>query len=254
MLDTILKLAQKAGEMLRGGYYKQHHVEFKDKIDLVTDYDKHIEYFLIEEISKISGDFNIISEELNSGNNFNDNVFIIDPIDGTTNFVHNFPFCAVSIAFYSGKKRYGVVFNPLLNELFYAESNCGAFFNGKQIRVSNEDRLINSLIATGFPYSIVKRDSKILFEMLERVLKNSRGIRRAGSASLDLCYVARSTFQGYYEMSLKPWDVAAGVVILEEAGGVITNLRGDPYSFLDEMIVTSNKFIHQQFLGVLNGQ
>jgi len=104
MLDMILRLAQKAGEILKNGYYSQHHVEFKDKIDLVTNYDKQIEYFLIEEINKISKEFNIISEELNADNNFSDNVFIIDPIDGTTNFVHNFPFCAISIAFYSDKK------------------------------------------------------------------------------------------------------------------------------------------------------
>lgn len=252
MLNSIIDMSKKAGEILKHGYLNSHSVDFKGEIDLVTDYDRRIELFLIEEIGKISKDIRIMSEEFNTDKSIEGDTFIIDPIDGTTNFVHKFPFCAVSIAFYSDEKRYGVVYNPILEEMFYAETGLGAFLNGERIVVSDESRLINSLIATGFPYSVIKNGSDNLLGMLGAVLRNSRGVRRAGSASLDLCYVARSIFQGYYEIGLKPWDVAAGIVILEEAGGMVSDINGEEYSFCKDMIVASNSKIHNELLEVLN--
>ncbi|MCA1980751.1 MAG: inositol monophosphatase [Calditerrivibrio sp.] len=254
MLKSIVEMSKKAGEILKHGYFAFQNVGFKGEIDLVTDYDRKIELFLIDEIGKISKDIKIMSEEFNADRSIEGDTFIIDPIDGTTNFVHNFPFCAVSIAFYSDKKRYGVVYNPILEEIFYAETGSGAFLNGERIAVSDESRLINSLIATGFPYSVVKNGSDRLLEMLGAILKSSRGVRRAGSASLDLCYVAKSVFQGYYEAGLKPWDVAAGIVILEEAGGTVSDIDGGEYSFYKDIIVASNSKIHGELLGVLNGR
>ncbi|MEF3254580.1 MAG: inositol monophosphatase [Deferribacterales bacterium] len=253
MLNELIRIATKSGEMLKAGYLNRQDLFFKGKIDLVTNYDREIELYIIDEIKKIDNDALIVSEEYNCDKDTFQEAYIIDPIDGTTNFVHRFPFCAISIAFYAKNERFGVVYNPIMEEIFYAQTGKGAFLNGEKIYVDKELKVMNSLIATGFPYTVVERNSELIIRMLERVLKNSRGIRRAGSASLDLCYVAKSVFQGYYESGLKPWDVAAGIVIVEEAGGKISNLSGGKFSFNDDFIVATNGFIHEELLGILNG-
>jgi myo-inositol-1(or 4)-monophosphatase len=254
MLNKIIEIAKSAGKILSEGFYKPLEIDFKNTIDLVTEYDKKIEAFIIEELRRNFNYNVIISEEFNTNIGYDcEGSFFIDPIDGTTNFVHRFPFCAVSIGFISKFKKCGVVYNPILDELFYAESGKGAYLNSYPIKVSAETELINSLIATGFPYSIVNSDKSYLFDMLESVLKNSRGIRRAGSASLDLCYVAKGVFQGYYESDLKPWDVAAGIVIVEEAGGKVTGIGGEDFDLWSDFIVATNLFIHDKLLRILNG-
>ncbi|ADR19178.1 inositol monophosphatase family protein [Calditerrivibrio nitroreducens] len=254
MLETIINITLTAGKILSEGYFTPIKVDFKNTIDLVTEYDKKIERYLIDELKKNFPDKKIVSEEYNTDASYDDRgSFFIDPIDGTTNFVHRFPFCAVSVGYISKNTRCGVVYNPILDELFFAETGKGAFCNQTEIRVSSESELINTLIATGFPYSIVNTDKRFLMEMLGAVLKNSRGIRRAGSASLDLCYVAKGVFGGYYESSLKPWDVAAGVVILEEAGGKVSGRFGEVFDLWSDFIVATNGHIHNKLLRVLNG-
>ncbi|MCX8085192.1 MAG: inositol monophosphatase [Calditerrivibrio sp.] len=255
MLEILKEITINAGRILREGYDRSNIVEFKNTIDLVTEYDKKTEEFIIDQISKHFPGIPVISEELQPTSHHHLNCcFYVDPIDGTTNFVHRFPFCAVSIGFFSESTKVGIVYNPIIGELFHAVKSEGAYLNGNKISVSQESMLINSLIATGFPYSIIKENKKHLIEMLERVLKNTRGIRRAGSASLDLCYVAKGVFQGYYESDLKPWDVAAGTIILEEAGGTVTGLNGNIYDIWSDFIVASNKHIHKDLLRLLNGK
>lgn len=255
MLSKIIKYVLTAGEILCEGYYSQLKIDFKGTIDLVTEYDRRIESYLLESLKGCFPDSTFISEEFNTNINFDENgSFFIDPIDGTTNFVHGFPFCAISVGYISRDCRIGVVYNPILKELFYAESGKGAFLNDEKITVSNEKEIIKSLIATGFPYSIVSVEKDYLMDILKSVLKNSRGIRRAGSASLDLCYVAKGVFQGYYESNLKPWDVAAGVIIVEEAGGKVSGRWGEQFDLRSDFIVASNGYIHDKLLRVINGQ
>ncbi|MCG3717324.1 inositol monophosphatase, partial [Aliarcobacter butzleri] len=194
--------------------------------------------------SKHFEEFNIIAEESdNSKVEFNNSI-IIDPIDGTTNFVNGVPHTAISVGVYKNKKPFlAVVYNPILDELYFARAGKGAFLNGKKLKVSIEEDLQKSLIATGFPYTSGSNESdlKDVLKKIKDVLPFCQDLRRLGSASIDLCFVARGTFEGYYEMNLKPWDVSAGVLILSEAGGKITNINGEEYNlFEDKYIVATN--------------
>ncbi|MFY9082088.1 inositol monophosphatase family protein, partial [Aliarcobacter butzleri] len=206
--------------------------------------------------SKHFEEFNIIAEESdNSKVEFNNSI-IIDPIDGTTNFVNGVPHTAISVGVYKNKKPFlAVVYNPILDELYFARAGKGAFLNGKRLKVSAEEDLQKSLIATGFPYTSGSNESdlKDVLKKIKDVLPFCQDLRRLGSASIDLCFVARGTFEGYYEMNLKPWDVSAGVLILSEAGGKITNINGEEYNlFEDKYIVATNGKIHDKLIEKLN--
>lgn len=253
MIDFLKNLAFDAGKIIKEYFYQNVNVYYKGKIDLVTDIDVKVEEFIKLKLSDNFSDVSIVAEESFDGNLNFDKAFFVDPIDGTTNFVHGFPFVAVSIAYISDDRKIGVVFNPILNEIFYAESSKGAYLNDEMINVSNTNDIRNSLIATGFPYSSVERNIDELMDILEKVLKSSRGIRRAGSAAIDLCYVAKGVFDGYYETGLKPWDVAAGKIIVEEAGGAVLNKSGEVYNFSDDYIVATNGNITNELLRILNG-
>lgn len=184
------------------------------------------------------------------------NSIIIDPIDGTTNFVNGVPHTAISVGVYKDKKPYiGVVYNPILDELYFAKHKKGAFLNGKKIKVSLQNDLQKSLLATGFPYSSGEntKDLKDVIKKIENILPECQDLRRLGSASIDLCMVSKGVYEGYYEMNLKPWDVSAGVIILSEAGGRITNIRGTTFDmFKDKYIVASNGKIHDKLLSKLD--
>lgn len=254
MIKEVIKYAKEAGVLFRNGFYSIKDITHKDTKDLVTQYDIAVEEFLKLKLKNAFPDFNIIAEESDNINCKIFNTFIIDPIDGTTNFVHRVPFCAISIGIYVNGKAYGgVVYNPILNECHYAVVGSGAFLNDEQICVSTQDNFKRSLIATGFPYSNDKcvEDLNWTMDSLKIVLPECQDIRRLGSASLDLCMVARGIFEGYYEMNLKPWDVSAGIIILSEARGKTTNLAGYEYNiFEDKVIVASNSHIHNYFLGL----
>ena len=184
------------------------------------------------------------------------NSIIIDPIDGTTNFVNKVPHTAISVGVYKDKKPYiGVVYNPILDELYFAKNKKGAFLNGKKIKVSIEDDLQKSLLATGFPYSSGEntKDLKDVIKKIENILPECQDLRRLGSASIDLCMVAKGVYEGYYEMNLKPWDVSAGIIILSEAGGTVSNIAGTTYDmFKDKYIVATNGKIHDRLLSKLD--
>ena len=256
MKKELIKIIKKAGKILKKGFYSKKEVNFKAKKDLVTKYDLAVEEFLKKEFSKYFKEFNIIAEESNNSDIEFNNSIIIDPIDGTTNFVNGVPHCAISVGVYRDKKPYiGVVYNPILDELYFAKHKKGAFLNGKKIAVSSENSLQKSLLATGFPYSSGEntKDLKDVIKKIESILPHCQDLRRLGSASIDLCLVASGVYEGYYEMNLKPWDVSAGVIILSEAGGKITNISGTNFDmFKDKYIVASNSKIHKELLDILD--
>jgi myo-inositol-1(or 4)-monophosphatase len=256
MIDRLISIIKEAGEILKDGYYTNKEITFKGKKDLVTQYDVAVENFLKKKFALSFKEFNIIAEESdNSTIEFYDSI-IIDPIDGTTNFVNQVPHCAISVGVYKRRKPYiGIVYNPILDELYHTEVGCGAFLNNKPLKVTSNNQFKEALIATGFPYTSAtnKKDLEFVIRNLESVLPKCQDIRRLGSASIDLCMVARGTYDGYYEINLKAWDVAAGIIILEEAGGIVTNTRNEEYNmFGSEPIVATNGFIHKELLSYLS--
>jgi myo-inositol-1(or 4)-monophosphatase len=195
----------------------------------------------------------IFSEETSNKEIFSDNLWIVDPLDGTTNYIHGFPFFCVSIAYsHKNKVMLGVVFDPLRKELFFAEKNKGAFLNGQKIKVSKVERLCDALLVTGFAYERGDIMRKNLEKIENFFSSGMHGIRRTGSAALDLCYVACGRTDGYWEFALKPWDHAAGSLIVKEAGGKITKINGEEYDFRVRDILASNGKIHEKMLEILN--
>ena len=256
MKKELIKIIKKAGKILKKGYYSNKDVTFKAKKDLVTKYDVAVENYLKEKFTKKFKEFNIIAEESDNANVEFNNSIIIDPIDGTTNFVNGVPHTAISVGVYKNKKPYlAIVYNPILEELYEAKIGKGAFLNGKELKVSDETELQKALLATGFPYTSGSNEDDLndVVKKIKDILPLCQDLRRLGSASIDLCLVARGTFEGYYEMNLKPWDVSAGVLILSEAGGKITNINGDEYNlFEDKYIVATNGKIHDELIKNLN--
>lgn len=240
----LLDIVKEAGEILKSGYYGSKDIRFKSEVDLVTEYDLKIENFLKRKISKLYPDFEIVAEESFYGDKIPSKAIFIDPIDGTTNFIHSIAYTSISIGLWENNRPIkGVVYNPILDELFWAKSGKGAFLNGKKIVVSQTQDLQNSLLATGFPYTKFQRgkDFEWVVKCLENLLPKTRDIRRLGSAAIDLCYVACGRFSGFYEINLKPWDIAAGILIVKEAGGKIYNHKGQEYKFGDIIVATNGK-------------
>ena len=243
MLKQISDVVLDAGNIVSSGFHSAKTIKHKGAVDLVTEYDVRTENFLKEKLYKIFPSFTIIGEETNKEERY--------PSEGTTNFVHGVPFVAVSVGVITDTEtKYGVVYNPILDELYSAETGKGAFCNGTPIKVSETSLLINSLIATGFPY--VKDNLPYLMKVLEEVLKATRGIRRAGAASLDLCYTARGIYDLYYETRLQPWDMAGGLIIVREAGGIVTKLDGRYHDMDSDSLIASNGLLHREFLNLLN--
>lgn len=247
---TLLEALTEAGKLIAANFGKKQRITKKGVFNLVTEIDKASEKAIIRLILKHFPDHSILAEEspavMGSGCRW-----IIDPIDGTTNFAHGFPVVSVSIGFErDGRLEMGGVFDPFRKELFFAERGRGATLNGKRIRVSKTGTLENSLLATGFPYDRnIKPDDYL--KMLGVFLTRIQGIRRGGSAAIDLCYVACGRFDGYYEMKLSPWDKAAGVIIVEEAGGKLTDFSGSPLTLVGLQNLATNGLIHQEMLEAL---
>jgi len=251
MINKFIEIVKEAGKIFKEGFNKNLEIKHKGKKDLITEYDLKIEKFLIEKFSKF--DYTIIAEETLQ-QKF-ENSIIIDPIDGTTNFAHHIPHCAISVGIYEKKfPKYAIVYNPILDELFYAIKGEGAYKNGKKINVNQQKLFQKALIATGFPYSSSENEEDLnwVITKLKHILPRCRDIRRFGSASLDLCYVAEGKFEGFYEINLKAWDVSAGILIVNEAGGIVSNEFGNNYNmFEDKCIVASNGLIHKEFIEIL---
>lgn len=216
------------------------------KIDLVTEMDKLSEKILIEKIKKSHPEHSILSEESGMRDNNSDYRWIIDPLDGTTNYAHGFPVFSISVALkYKEEVILGVVYVPKLDELFFAIKDEGAYLNGERIKVSNTKKLEKSLLATGFPYDRAI-DSNNNLKYFNQLVTKVRGIRRTGSAAFDLCNVAAGRFDGYWELKLNPWDVAAGVLIVREAGGEVINI------LRKKLLISGNKDIYYLLLQEAN--
>lgn len=243
--------ARLAGDILRRGLKSRRTVMLKGRVDLVTQIDLKSERFITGRIAKAFPEHAILAEESGRNRTESSYVWIIDPLDGTTNYAHGYPAFCVSIGLeVDGQPILGAIYDPNRDELFSARHRGGAFLNRKRIQVSAEAKLSRSLLATGFPYDIAESRIDNL-DNFARMYKAARGIRRAGSAALDLCYLACGRFDGFWELKLHAWDMAAGVVIVSEAGGKITTFAGRPHSIYTREILASNGRIHRQMQNVL---
>ncbi len=253
--SVAIAAARDAGRILSEGYGNVQQITFKGEVDIVTDVDEMSERLIVGRIHEHFPDHRILGEESgssqspDSGSSYR---WIIDPLDGTTNFAHGYPFFCVSIGLeVDNELQLGVVYAPVFDELFLAERGQGAFLNGRRISVSTTDRLIRSLLSTGFNY-----DRDLARENLshwERFTMRTQALRRDGSSALNLCYVAAGRFDGYWEIGLKPWDLAAGSLMVQEAGGNVTNFRDEPHQLTHRDLLSSNGTLHSAMLGVLNG-
>lgn len=244
--------ACKSGEILKSHFGRLHDVRKKGAIDLVTEADVKSEAAIIEILTRAFPDHALLAEESGRHTGTSEYCWIIDPLDGTTNFAHHLPLFCVSIGFSKNDELLaGFVLAPVMGEFFMAIKGQGAFRNGTAIRVSDTRSLEDSLLVTGFPYDH-KRNFSGLMERFQSCLKAAQGVRRLGSAALDLCYVACGRFDGFWEELLHPWDTAAGVLIAEEAGARTTVFSGAPYSIYNDEIVTTNSLIHDDLLQFLD--
>jgi myo-inositol-1(or 4)-monophosphatase len=251
-LDAATAAARSAGALQKERLWGDHDISFKGEVDLVTEVDRLCEDLIVSRLRGAFPDHGFLAEENLYESGSVPYKWIIDPLDGTTNYAHGFPWFCVSIALeHEGKVLLGVIYHCMMDELFSAVLGGGAFLNGNRIRVSARTPLRRSLLATGFPYDR-SRDNENNFENFINFQLASRAVRRPGAAALDLAYVAAGRLDGYWECKLKPWDVAAGSLLVAEAGGEVTNHAGLPYSVYDHRIVASNGAIHQEMLEVLN--
>ncbi len=252
--DIAIKAALDAGRLLRENLGRHSMVEYKGEIDLVTEMDKEAESIVIARLTREFPEYGILAEEREEVETNSPYQWIIDPLDGTTNYAHGYPVFCVSIALrHKEMVLLGVVYDPVHEELFVAERENGATLNERPITVSETDSLSRSLLATGFPYDIRRSKENNLDHFCNFALK-AQAIRRAGSAALDLCYVACGRFDGFWELKLKPWDVAAGYLMVEEAGGMVTDLEGRPFDIHAGEIAASNGRIHGEMIEVLKGE
>ena len=256
-INSYIHFAQRiileVGGLIREGYYRHKEIASKDGRELVTSADIASEKFLHSQILATYPDHKILSEELSDSQGTDvENLWVIDPLDGTNNFAHGFPFFAISIAFiHRGNLVLGVVHDPLREEIFWATSLGDAYLNGEKIVVSSAKNLSESIIATGFPYDLAPDTENNLNYFIDFSYA-SQGLRRAGSAALDLCYVAASRLDGFWELKLRPWDMAAGALIVKKAGGIVTDFDGKPWRLNSDRIVAANPEIHSQMLSIIN--
>jgi myo-inositol-1(or 4)-monophosphatase len=252
MLGFAVKAARRAGDLISRASENidKLNIQHKTTNDLVSEVDRAAEEAIIDSLKKVYPDHAFLGEEGGQVGS-SDYLWIIDPLDGTTNFLHGFPVYAVSIALsYKGQLQIGVIYDPTRNDLFTASRGEGAFLNEKRIRVSKRDRLIDALVGTGFPFR-ANSDVDTYAAMFKSVALKSAGIRRPGAASLDLANVAAGRLDAFWEMGLSPWDMAAGVLMITEAGGLVGDFNGDGAFMESGKIVAGNPKIFAQLLNTL---
>ena len=248
-LSQMQEWARGAGLLLRQGYGKDHQIDHKGRIDLVTEMDKQAEAFLVGKIQTAFPTHKILTEETGWVKGVEENTWYIDPLDGTTNYAHHMPVFAVSLAYAHapGDVILGVVYDPMRDECFSAEKGRGAWLNGQPVRASLTTDLLHALLSTGFAYDKESTEKNLAY--FAHFSRLTQGVRRMGAAALDLCYVACGRVDGYWDQTLQAWDVAAGALIVEEAGGIVTSLTGNPdYLRPPYSILASNRILHAGML------
>ncbi len=253
MLQLAVDAALEAGRFLKMNMGKIKHIEHKhgEERNLVTEIDKKAEQLIIEKIKRRYPQHDFLAEESGSHKLPSEYKWIIDPLDGTTNYTHGLPVFCTSIALeHNGEVILGAIYDPSQDELFTAEKGKGAYLNNRRMRVSSATRLMESLIVTGFPYDI-KDNPFHAVEHFTNFLMATQAVRRLGSAALDLSYVACGRFDGFWEVTLNPWDMAAGILFVEEAGGKFTNFKGFPSDIYSPNVLATNGLVHDQMVEVL---
>ena len=254
-INLIVKACQKASKALIRDFGEIENLQVSTKApgDFVTSADKRTEKIIIDELQKAHPDYGIITEEAGHINKSNtQNRWVIDPIDGTINFLNGIPQFAISIAFEENNEVIcGVIFNPITNEMFLAEKGNGAFLNNSRIRVSNKKKMSDSLIVTGGPKYVSNIKDKIFSEYIS-VSKKVSNVRKFGSAALDMAYVASGRFDGYWQRELNYWDIAAGIILIKEAGGFVNFFDVDKINTVKKNIIASNSNIHEEFTRLIN--
>ena len=248
-LEAAVAAAEAAGEVLRDGFGQHQKVKFKGEVDLVTKADEDAEQAIKEVLQEAFPNYGMLAEESGEIKGEGDARWIVDPLDGTTNYAHGLPLFCTSVALErDGEVVLGVVYDPMANETYAAERGSGATLNGEPIGVSDTDEPIRALLATGFPYD--RDEVPAALELFGRFAMRTQSMRRWGSAALDLCYVAAGRLDGYYERGVKAWDIAAGVLVLKEAGGKVTDYLGHELDLERGEVVASNDRLHPDLVSV----
>src|SRR5438309_11913646 len=256
-VPAMAEIAREAGALLMKYFEARVKIEYKGDVDLVTEADRKSEALILERIRSEWPDHNVMGEEgtrIESGSDYR---WYVDPLDGTTNFAHAFPVFCVSLGLeFKGKRIAGVVYDPTRNQLFAAEQGSGTYLNNRPIRVSAVDNLAECLVATGFPSHKRHKNPNVFF--YHQITLRTHGVRRAGSAALDLCSVACGRYDAYWEFNLNPWDTAAGVLLVQEAGGRVSDFSNGPFDIASKEVAASNNLLHPQLLAemqaVLDGR
>lgn len=251
MLSFAIETARRAGALLLEGLARRHTMELKSAYEVVTEVDRASEELIVNAIRDAFPDHAILAEESGGVERASPFLWLIDPLDGTNNYAHGFPFFSVSIALMEHNDLIlGVVFDPLRDELFYAERGAGSWCNGQRLRVSETPALAASLVSTGFPYDFATTADNNAQQFV-RIQARTQGVRRAGSAALDLAYVAMGRLDAHWELRLKPWDTAAGALLVLEAGGRLSDWRGSPWNPWNDRLAASNGRIHDELIAAL---
>lgn len=256
-MTEFLKIAEQAcrrsGEIQMAGLQKSREIDYKGAINIVTDIDHACEKAIVQLIQGRFPDHDLVAEEGGGERKDSPYKWIVDPLDGTTNYAHGYPLFCTSVALeYKGEIVAGAVYEPNLDEMFLAEKNSGATLNGQRLQVSACKTLEQAMLCTGFAYNIRETANNNL-NHFKNFLMTSQAVRRDGVAAADLCYVAAGRYDGFWELNLFPWDVAAGFLILQEAGGRVSNFSGKPFDVYQKEILATNGHLHEEMLKVLRG-
>ena len=251
IIDAAREAAQRAGNYLRDGFATRPEIGFKGEINLVTERDLKSQEIIFDFLDREFPEHAILSEEGLDIRGGAERRWVIDPLDGTTNYAHGLPVFCVSLAFQEeGITRAALIYNPILEETFWAAGGAGSHLNDQRLSVSKEKNLSESLLATGFPYDLRESPSPAV-PLFDRFILRARAVRRCGSAALDLAYTAAGRFDGFWELKLHPWDTAAGALLVEEAGGRVSDFNGSPFDPFGRECLASNDRIHAQMIDVI---
>lgn len=248
-LETATDIAREAGALLANYFERRVAFELKGEFDLVTEADRASEQLVIDRLRSHFPTHSIVAEETGAHHGSSEHCWYVDPLDGTTNFAHGFPVFNVTLAYeHLGELACGVIYDPTRREMFAAERGGGAYLNNRRIRVSGAKRIDDALVATGFPSR--KRHESINVHFFHQVGMITHGVRRAGSAAIDLAYVACGRFDGFWEFGLNPWDMAAGILMIQEAGGAVSDMKGAPHTLTSANLTATNGAIHAELLAL----